>query len=120
MPPFPWSRPWKPDSGVSTMSDDGNVSRQAVLPLSEEMRARIVHRLRRLEGQVRGVQRMVEDDRDCQEVLHQLAAIKAAAHSLGAVILEHYVLACLTQRSHTLSPEETGALVHAAVRQMTY
>lgn len=88
------------------------------VPLPEEMQRAVLHRLRRLEGQVRGVQRMVEEKRDCQEVLHQIAAIKAAAHSLGVVVLEHYVLACLCQRPASLSVEEAGALVQEAVRQM--
>ena len=40
--------------------------------------ARIVDRLRRVEGQVRGVTQMVEDDRYCIDILHQLQAVKSA------------------------------------------
>jgi len=51
------------------------------------MRARrdadVIERLRRLEGQVRGIERMVRDDRYCVDILIQLAAVQGALHSLG-------------------------------------
>jgi len=78
----------------------------------------VLRRLRRLEGQVRGVQRMVQEGRDCQEMLHQIAAIEAAARSLGLVVLEHYVLRCLEERPAGRSSEETQTIVRQAVQQL--
>ena len=46
---------------------------------SDEVRDNLQRRLRRIEGQVRGVQKMVDDDRDCHEVIQQLSAIRSAA-----------------------------------------
>jgi DNA-binding FrmR family transcriptional regulator len=86
--------------------------------LPETTRQGVLRRLRRLEGQVRGVQRMVEEGRDCQEMLHQIAAVEAAARSLGVVVLEHYVLSCLHERPVGLEPEEARALVRQAVQQL--
>jgi DNA-binding FrmR family transcriptional regulator len=54
-------------------------------------KTRILHRLRRLEGQVRGVQRMVEEDKYCLEILTQLSAIIAGARATGLVLLEHHI-----------------------------
>lgn len=54
-------------------------------------------RLRRIEGQVRGVQRMVEDDRYCVDILIQIAAIKAAVDKVAAGLLEGHVRGCVAK-----------------------
>jgi len=56
---------------------------------------RILARLRRMEGQVRGVQRMVEEDQYCVDVLTQLSALIAAARSIGLVLLEDHIRGCV-------------------------
>ena len=56
---------------------------------------RIRNRLRRLEGQVRGVQRMVEEDQYCLDVLTQLSAVIAAARQTGLLVLEDHVRGCV-------------------------
>ncbi|MEZ4521216.1 MAG: metal-sensitive transcriptional regulator [Thermomicrobiales bacterium] len=58
-------------------------------------KARILARLRRMEGQVRGVQRMVEEDKYCVDVLTQLSSIIAAARSIGLVVLEDHIHGCV-------------------------
>jgi len=55
-----------------------------------------LRRLRRIEGQVRGVQRMVEEDRYCIDILTQLAAIRAALDKVGVQILDAHARGCLT------------------------
>jgi DNA-binding FrmR family transcriptional regulator len=57
----------------------------------------ILKRLRRIEGQVRGVARMVEEDRDCREVIQQLAAIRAASHQVGQRLARSYACQCLAE-----------------------
>ena len=54
-----------------------------------------IKRLNRIEGQVRGIQRMVEDNRDCREVVLQLAAVKASIASLNTLVAETYARDCL-------------------------
>ena len=58
-------------------------------------KAKILTRLRRLEGQVRGVQRMVEQDQYCVDVLTQLSAIVAAARGAGLLVLEDHIRGCV-------------------------
>ena len=58
-------------------------------------KAKILARLRRMEGQVRGVQRMVEEDEYCLDVLTQLSAIIAAARQTGLLVLEDHVRGCV-------------------------
>jgi DNA-binding FrmR family transcriptional regulator len=58
-------------------------------------KAKILARLRRMEGQVRGVQRMVDEDEYCLDILTQLSAIIAAARQTGLLVLEDHVRGCV-------------------------
>jgi CsoR family transcriptional regulator, copper-sensing transcriptional repressor len=58
-------------------------------------RATLVRRLSRLEGQVRGVARMIERDEHCIDILQQTAALRAAVDSIGLLVLEDHVAGCL-------------------------
>ena len=51
--------------------------------LDPEVKRSLINRLRRIEGQARGIQRMLEEDRDCQEVLAQLVAMREATNRVG-------------------------------------
>jgi DNA-binding FrmR family transcriptional regulator len=55
----------------------------------------LINRLHRIEGQVRGVERMVEDDRYCIDVLTQIAAVNTALESLAFQILDEHVRHCV-------------------------
>ncbi|MBX6754669.1 MAG: metal-sensitive transcriptional regulator [Thermorudis peleae] len=70
-------------------------------------KARILARLRRIEGQVRGIQRMIEEDRYCVDVLTQLSSVIAAARSIGLLLLEDHIRGCLL----TAAPEEREMLI---------
>jgi DNA-binding FrmR family transcriptional regulator len=63
-----------------------------------------IQRLRRIEGQIRGLQRMLEEGRDCSAVLTQLMAARAALDAVGQAILQEYLDRCLespdTQEAH--------------------
>ncbi len=65
----------------------------------------MLKRLRRIEGQVRGVARMVEEDRDCREVLQQLSAIRAAANQVSLLMARTYACQCLTDTQESSDPE---------------
>ena len=55
----------------------------------------IVKRLHRIEGQVRGIERMVDEDRYCIDILTQIAAVKTALEQVGAKLLEDHVTHCV-------------------------
>jgi len=57
-------------------------------------KTKIVHRLRRLEGQVRGLQKMVQEERECKDILTLLSGVKSALESVGEEILEAYLVRC--------------------------
>jgi CsoR family transcriptional regulator, copper-sensing transcriptional repressor len=52
-------------------------------------------RLHRLEGQVRGVQTMLDDERDCREIIQQLSSIRSAVQSASAYFLREYTSGCV-------------------------
>lgn len=56
----------------------------------------LLNRLRRIEGQVRGIQGMVENDRDCPQVLQQIAAVEAALNKVALGLAEGHVQHCMT------------------------
>jgi len=58
-------------------------------------KAKILARLRRIEGQVRGVQKMVEEDQYCVDVLTQLSAIIAGARASGMLVLDDHIRGCV-------------------------
>jgi len=59
-------------------------------------RAELLKRLRRVEGQVRGVARMIEDDKYCVDILNQIAAINAALDKVGMALLSDHIRGCVT------------------------
>jgi CsoR family transcriptional regulator, copper-sensing transcriptional repressor len=60
-----------------------------------ESKNAMLTRLRRIEGQVRGVQGMINEERDCREVLQQLAAIRSAVQGASMDFLQQYASECL-------------------------
>lgn len=64
---------------------------------SKEAKEELLRRLRRVEGQVRGVQRMLEEDRDCKEIVQQLSAIRSAVHQSSVLLMRSYASQCLYQ-----------------------
>lgn len=54
----------------------------------------LVARLSKIEGQVRGIRKMVEEDRYCADVLQQIAALKSAADSVALLLLEDHLKGC--------------------------
>jgi len=57
----------------------------------------ITKRLRRIEGQVRGIQKMLEEGRECEEMLTQAMAIRSALDQVGARLMEYHVDKCLLE-----------------------
>lgn len=71
------------------------------MALCGEDHAKVIARINRIEGQVRGLKKMVENDRDCLQVLKQIAAASGALRSLGSVILEDHLKGCVATAIQT-------------------
>ena len=68
----------------------------------------LVRRLHRIEGQVRGVERMIEDDRYCIDVLTQISAVSTALESLAFQVLDQHVKHCVAGAIESGDREETA------------
>jgi DNA-binding FrmR family transcriptional regulator len=58
---------------------------------------KLIDRLNRIDGQVKGIIKMVEDDRSCFDVLKQIAAVNGAVKSIGMVVLENHLKGCVSE-----------------------
>lgn len=79
-------------------------------------------RLRRIEGQVRGLQRMIDDDTYCIDVLQQIAAVNGALRNVAIGLLDEHIAHCVTNAAADGDAEHTRAMVseatHAVARLM--
>jgi DNA-binding FrmR family transcriptional regulator len=64
-------------------------------PMNPDAKATLRRRLRRIEGQIRGLQRMVETEAYCVDILHQVAAARAALHEVGRALVGGHVERCV-------------------------
>ncbi|MFB4169592.1 DNA-binding transcriptional regulator, FrmR family [Virgibacillus subterraneus] len=67
-----------------------------VTPRTEDEKQAVANRLKRIEGQVRGIQKMVEEDRYCIDILVQISAINAALKKVGFSIAERHTKHCVS------------------------
>ncbi len=74
-----------------------------------EQKGALAKRLHRIEGQVRGIERMVADDRYCIDILTQIGAVSTALESLAFVILDEHVNHCVAGALASGDPAEAGA-----------
>jgi DNA-binding FrmR family transcriptional regulator len=75
-------------------------------------------RLRRIEGQVRGIQRMVDEDRYCIDILTQISAIQAALDKVSLALLDDHARHCVMGATPDDQPEKTAELMAAVGRLM--
>ncbi|MGE5422556.1 MAG: metal-sensitive transcriptional regulator [Ignavibacteriales bacterium] len=66
----------------------------------------ILSRLRRIEGQVKGIQRMIEEEAACQEILNQVSAVKSAVNQVGVIMVKRYARECVLTSKDSQSLEE--------------
>jgi DNA-binding FrmR family transcriptional regulator len=83
-------------------------------------REQLLKRLRRIEGQVRGVQGMVEDDRYCIDVVTQITAIEAALDKVALELLTDHAEHCVIGGERAQQPERTEELMGAVRRLMRH
>ncbi len=80
----------------------------------------LIRRLKRIEGQVRGIQRMVEQDRACGDILAQLSAVNEAVRRVSVLLAEQYALECLdddaNNKGAAKSRETIAALIDALMK----
>jgi DNA-binding FrmR family transcriptional regulator len=78
--------------------------------------ARLLARLRRIEGQVRGLQRMIESETYCIDVLTQVSAVTKALQGVGVELLDEHLRHCVAGAAVAGDRTRTDELVHEATR----
>ena len=71
----------------------------------------IIKRLNRIEGQVKGIQKMVEDERYCVDILVQISAIRSAINKVGNIILENHIKGCVANSIKEGNFEKSDELI---------
>jgi len=72
----------------------------------------LINRLKKIEGQTRGLQRMIEEDRDCESILMPLPAVRSAFEGVGALVLNNYFNFCFSKVKAS-APEEIDSLARS-------
>lgn len=68
----------------------------ALTPRTDEEKEKMLKRLKRIEGQVRGIQKMIEEDRYCVDILIQISAIESALKQVGFSVTERHMNHCVS------------------------
>ena len=86
------------------MSD--SIGESIALVADEEERKKIINRLRRLEGQIRGLQSMIDSGQECDAILTQVMAAKSALNQVSLHVIGHAMKSCLVENDPSLSRDE--------------
>src|SRR5918912_1966294 len=76
-----------------------------------EIKHSIGTRLRRIEGQVRGLQKMIEEERYCADVLMQLSSVQEALRGVGRELLQNHLKHCVTEVLRSTGQEQVDAVI---------
>jgi CsoR family transcriptional regulator, copper-sensing transcriptional repressor len=99
--------------GIDHDATDG----RKALAVDPEAKVRNLKRLRRIEGQVRGLQKMVDDDRYCADVMTQISSVHEALRSVGRELMRNHLKHCAAGALHG-APAEAEAMYDELVDMM--
>jgi CsoR family transcriptional regulator, copper-sensing transcriptional repressor len=103
--------------GCSTNDAGGTTDGRHAVGVDADIKARNLTRLRRIEGQVRGLQKMVTDDRYCADILTQLSAVHEALRSVSRELMRNHLKHCASSAIRG-SPETADAMYDELVELM--
>src|SRR5699024_12512638 len=86
-------------------------------PKGDEEKKRLINRLKRDEGQVRGIQKMVDEDRYCMDVLIQIDAINAALKTVGTSLIEHHTSHCVMEAFESVDADNAVDDIAGVMKQ---
>ncbi|WP_243544461.1 metal-sensitive transcriptional regulator [Pseudodesulfovibrio tunisiensis] len=90
---------------------------QDTTPEQEAITKNVLARMRRIEGQVRGIQRMIEEGKECEDVLIQVRAVRSALQSSAKLMLKRYLLRCHAECAE--NPDGQRESMEKAVKVVT-
>ncbi len=96
--------------GAILRSPDANLSQRKAIGVDPEIKASNLRRLRRIEGQIRGLQRMVEEDRYCADILTQVSSAQEALRAVARSLMRNHLAHCATHAIQSGSTEDRQAM----------
>lgn len=85
----------------------------------EKIKKNVLSRMKRIEGQVRGIQRMIDEGKECKDILVQVRAVRSALQSATGQILRRYVIKCHADALENGSEEAQYEALEKAINVMT-
>ena len=82
--------------GCGAHENDGESNGRKAIAVDADIKDRNLKRLRRIEGQVRGLQKMVEEDRYCADILTQISSVHEALRAVGRELMRNHLKHCAT------------------------
>ena len=89
---------------------DASLSERKAVGVDPEIKASNLRRLRRIEGQIRGLQRMVEEDRYCADILTQVSSAQEALRAVARALMSNHLAHCATHAIRSDSAEDRQAM----------
>jgi CsoR family transcriptional regulator, copper-sensing transcriptional repressor len=96
--------------GANLCSLDANLSERKAVGVDPEIKGSNLRRLRRIEGQIRGLQRMVEEDRYCADILTQVSSAQEALRAVARALMRNHLAHCATHAIQSGSAEDRQAM----------
>lgn len=105
------------NEGMNVMSKECERCKKLVHRTDDE-KNNYIKRLNRIEGQVRGINKMVEDDRHCDDIMIQISAVSSALKSLGQEILLNHMKTCMVDDINNKKYETIDEVMELCRRMM--
>lgn len=83
--------------------------------MSIDVQSDVINRLKRIEGQIRGLQRLISEGQNCTEVVHQLAAARKALDKVGFMVLTHRLQECM-ENKHNNGDHDSNIAMDEALK----
>src|ERR1700742_3564991 len=97
-------------STVNPISREIDMAERKAVGVDSEIKASNLRRLARIEGQVRGIQRMVEEDRYCADILTQVTSAQEALRAVARALMRNHLTHCASHAIQTGTEEEKEAM----------
>src|ERR1017187_4348435 len=104
--------------GAATCGCGAHEKSRKALKVDPEIKSSNLKRLRRIEGQVRGLQRLVEEDRYCADILIQISSVQQALRSVGRALMKNHLRHCAADAIRDTAPGRAEAMYQELLNLM--
>jgi DNA-binding FrmR family transcriptional regulator len=112
------SRKVEPIRAAASCGCGAQEASRKALAVDPEIKSSNLKRLRRIEGQVRGLQRLVEEDRYCADILVQISSVQEALRSVGRALMKNHLCHCASEAIRDTAPGRAEAMYEELLNLM--